>query len=118
MGIEPRIKFTVEREKDGILPFMDIHIRREKDKLVTKVYRKDTHTNRYLNWRSNHSKSFLLGIVKGQTHRAHYFCDLKEDLLEELSFLRDVFVMNGYPLRLVSEVINNSWAKETKKINP
>jgi len=115
MGIEPRIKFTVEREKDGILPFMDIHIRREKDKLVTKVYRKDTHTNRYLNWRSNHSKSFLLGIVKGQTHRAHYFCDLKEDLLEELSFLRDVFVMNGYPLRLVNEVINNSWAKETKK---
>ena len=98
MGIEPRIKFTVEREKDGILPFMDIHIRREKDKLVTKVYRKDTHTNRYLNRRSNHSKSFLLGIVKGQTHRAHYFCDLKEDLLEELSFLRDVFVMNGYPL--------------------
>ena len=43
MGIEPQIKFTVEREKDGILPFMDIHIRREKDKLVTKVYRKDTH---------------------------------------------------------------------------
>ena len=80
MGIEPRIKFTVEREKDGVLPFMDIHIRREKDKVVTKVYRKDTHTNRYLNWRSNHSKSFLLGIVKGQTHRAHYFCDLKEDL--------------------------------------
>jgi hypothetical protein len=114
MGIEPRIKFTVEREKDGILPFMDIHICREKDKLVTKVYRKDTHTNRYLNWRSNHSKSFLLGIVKGQTHRAHYFCDLKEDFLEELSFLRDVFVMNGYPLRLVNEVINNSWAKKQK----
>ena len=56
-----------------------------------------------------------MGIVKGQTHRAHYFCDLKENLLEELSFLRDVFVMNGYPLRLMNEVINNSWAKETKK---
>ena len=23
--------------------------------------------------------------------------------------------MNGYPLRLVSEVINSSWVKETKK---
>ena len=105
----------MEREKDGVLPFMDIHIRRERENLITKVYRKDTHTNRYLHWRSNHSKSFLLGIVKGQIHRAHYFCDLKEDLLEELGFLRDVFVMNGYPLRLVNEVIHNSWAKETKK---
>ena len=61
------------------------------------------------------SKSFLLGIIKGQTHRAHYFCDLNEDLIEELGFLRDVFVMNGYPLRIVNEIINNSWAKETKK---
>ena len=55
-----------------------------------------------------------MGIVEGQTHTAHYFCDLKEDLLEELGFLRDVFVMNGYPLCLVNEVIHNSWAKETK----
>jgi len=108
MGIEPRIKFTMEREKNGILPFMDIHIRREDKRLVTKVYRKETHTNRYLNWRSNHSKSFLLGIIKGQIHRAHYLCDLKEDLMEELSFLRDVFVMNSYPLKLVTEVINKS----------
>ena len=115
MGIEPRIKFTLERERNGILPFMDIHIRRENDRLVTKVYRKETHTNRYLNWKSNHSKSFLLGIIKGQTHRAHYFCDLKEDLLEELSFLKDVFVMNGYPLHLVQGVINKSWEKETIK---
>ena len=65
---------------------------------VTKVYRKEFHTNRYLNCRSNHSKSLLVGIIKGQTHRAHYVCDLKEDLLEELCFLRDVFVVNSYPL--------------------
>ena len=87
---------------------MGIHIRREDKRLVTKVYRKETHTNRYLNWRSNHSKSFLLGIIKGQIHRAHYLCDLKEDLMEELSFLRDVFVMNSYPLKLETEVINKS----------
>ena len=46
--------------KNGILPFMDIHICRKNDKLIMKVYRKETHTNRYLNWKSNHSKSFLL----------------------------------------------------------
>ena len=91
-----------------------IFIYAEKRTNQLKFYRKDTHTNSYLDWRSNHSKSFLLGIVKGLTHRAHYFCDVKEDLLEELS-LSGIFVLNGYPLCLVSEVINNSWAKETKK---
>ena len=60
-------------------------------------------------------KEFLLGIIKGQIHSAHYLCDLKEDLLEELSFLRDVFVMNRYPMKLVNEVINKSWEEETIK---
>ena len=88
-------------------------LRRENDRLVTKVYRKETHTNRYLNWKSNHSKSFLLGIIKGQTHRAHYFCDLKEDLLEELSLLRDVFVMNGYHKYILGERDNKNNPQRT-----
>ena len=60
-------------------------------------------------------KSFPLVILKGQTHRAHYFCDLKEDLLKELSFLRDVFVINGYPCYLVQQVTNKSWEKGQQK---
>ena len=47
MGIEPQFKFTVEHEQNGVLPYIDIYIRREQDKFMTKVYQKDTHTNRY-----------------------------------------------------------------------
>ena len=50
-------------------------------------------------WKSNHSKNCLLGIIKGLVHQAHYFCDLKEDLLDEIDLLRDVFVMNGYRMQ-------------------
>ena len=89
-GIEPRTQFTIEREENSCLPFLDLHIRRQSDGLITKVYRKETHTQRYLNWRSNHSRNCLLGIIKGLVHRAHYFCDLKEDLLDELDLLRDL----------------------------
>ena len=79
------------------------------------MYRKETHTQRYLKWRSNHSKNCLLGIIKGLVHRAHYFCDLKKDLLDELDLLKDVFIMNGYPLKLVMRTIEDSWKTETKK---
>ena len=47
MGIEPQFKFTVEHEQNGVLPYIDIYIRREKDKFMTKVYQKHTRTNRY-----------------------------------------------------------------------
>ena len=111
----PKIEFTIERERNGILPFLDLSIQRLPDKLITKVYRKETHTQRYAHWRSNLSKNCKLGILKGLIHRAHLFCDLKEDLLDELQLLRDVFISNGYPKKLVDRAINNSWKIELKK---
>jgi hypothetical protein len=117
MGIEPRIQFTVEKEINNKLPFLDMYmlIQRKDDRLITKVYRKPTHTQQYINWRSNHPKNALLGVLKGLIHRAHTLCDLQADLLEELNLLKDVFIANGYPEKLVSETIKQSWASETLK---
>jgi hypothetical protein len=114
-GIEPKIQFTIEKEKEGSLPFLDIHIHRLPNSLITKVYRKPTHTQRYIHWRSNHPKNCLLGVLKGLIHRAHKLCDLKEDLLEELQLLRDVFVSNGYPVVLVEKTLKLSWEIEIRK---
>ena len=37
---EPRIEFTIEREKEGTLPFLDLSKKGCVDRLVTKVYRR------------------------------------------------------------------------------
>lgn len=112
---EPMIQFTIEREKNDILAFLDISIHRLADRLVTKVYRKETHTQKYIHWRSNRSKNCKLGVLKGLIHRAHLLCDLKEDLLCELNLLKDVFIANGYPKKLVEKTLNNSWKVELEK---
>ena len=57
----------------------------------------------------------LLGVLKGLVHRAHVLCDEKEDLLEELELLRNVFICNGYPEHLVSKTLRESWPRETLK---
>ena len=54
-------------------------------------------------------------MLKGLIHRAHILCDMKEDLLEELALLRNVFVSNGYPKKLVLKTLEESWATETLK---
>ena len=46
---------------------------------------------------------------------AHLCFDLNEDLLIKLQFLRDVFVSNCCPRKLVDRTINNSWQIELKK---
>ena len=52
-SIEPRIQFTLDMEKDRILNFTDLTMTREERRFVMKVYQKDTHTNKYINWKSN-----------------------------------------------------------------
>ena len=63
-SIRPLIQFTLELEKDGSLPFLDTHLRRRKDgTLNITVYRKTTHTDLYLNFKSHHPIHVRKGLV-------------------------------------------------------
>ena len=57
-SIEPSIKFTMEEEEDRKISFLDVEIDRSTDESVSfGVYRKATHTGRYLNFDSQHPSS-------------------------------------------------------------
>ena len=98
----------MEVEKEEFLPFLDVGILKKEGKLVTKIYRKPTHTQQYIHWGSYHPKNMLLGVLKGLIHRAHVLCDMKEDLIEELDLLKNVFISNGYPEHLVIKPLQES----------
>ena len=101
--------------KKGFIAFLEVGIKKADEKFVTKIYRKPTYTQQHINWNSNHPKNMLLGVMKGHIHRAHVICDLKEDLLEELDLLSNVFIRNGYPEKLVAKTLQESWPRETLK---
>ena len=64
-GIEPSIKFTVAEERDGKLAFLDVLLRREDDSTIsTSVYRKATHTNQYLSFKSHHPMAHKVAVVR------------------------------------------------------
>ena len=62
--IEDSIKSTVEQEVGNAIPFLDVLIIRNNGQLITKAYRKPTHTTRYLNFSSCHNFSQKVGLVK------------------------------------------------------
>ncbi|XP_042202209.1 uncharacterized protein LOC121852182, partial [Callorhinchus milii] len=72
----PSIRFTMEVEKDGKLPFLDILFERRPDgSLGHSVYRKAIHTDSYLKPDSHHHPSQKNSLIKTLYHRAHGISD-------------------------------------------
>ena len=98
------IEFTTELESDGVIPFLDINVRREKGRLRTSVHRKKTHTDRYLHFNSNHYPQTKTGIISCLRDRAEKIHD-ETSLKDELRHLEKVFVQNGYSRSLTQCVL-------------
>ncbi|KAL3286648.1 hypothetical protein HHI36_001147 [Cryptolaemus montrouzieri] len=58
-----RIRFTIELEENNKLPFLDVLVTKSQNRLRHAVYRKPTHTNRYLNARSHHHPTQIQGVA-------------------------------------------------------
>ena len=58
------IKFFIEKEEDGRLPFLDINIFGEYDKFSTNVYRKKTFSGVYTNFKSFIPETYKIGLIK------------------------------------------------------
>ena len=69
-SLRPSIQFTCEVEEGGKLPFLDVQSVRNGSSLETSVYRKKTHTDRYLHYNSHHHPRVKVGIVKTFKDRA------------------------------------------------
>ena len=70
-GVRPIIKFTVEQEEDGTLPFLGTLLRRREDgSLDLSVYRKPIHMDWYLHFDSHHPTHVKRGLVKCLHDRA------------------------------------------------
>ena len=83
-GLHSRIQFTMDQEKDGNIPFLDVEVSRQPDgSLAQKIYRKPTHTDQYLHCRSFHHPSIRRSVNNSIVHRAYRICEgnrLREEI--------------------------------------
>lgn len=113
----PNIKFTVEKEVDGNIPFLDVSVTRDSSSVQTTVYRKPTFSNVLLNFQSTAPRSWKHGLILCLLKRGYNLSSSWSAFHSEVSFLRSLFKNNQYPLRFfnsrLSMFLNNLFSTHT-----
>ncbi|KAK8778177.1 hypothetical protein V5799_020483 [Amblyomma americanum] len=104
---EPSINFTVEEEMNGSIPFLDINVKRAACRLSFSVFRKPTHSGRYLDFESSHPLAHKRSVISSLLNRARNVCADPESFSNELKVIKKDLERNGYPRNLVNNRSKN-----------
>ena len=97
-SVEPSIQFTYEVEEDGCLPFLDVLLHHHTDgSVATSVYRKPSHTGKYLDFLSHHPLSQKTAVVRSLLSRASTHSSSASALAQERERVVGALTQNGYP---------------------
>ena len=99
------IKFTVEREENNSLSFLDIKIFRDNGKFQTSVYRKPTFSSVLINFESFLPISYKYNLLSTLLHRGFMICSSYRTLHFEILKLKHIFRSNGYPKNFIDRCI-------------
>ena len=96
-----------EAGADDCIPFLDILITPKADgTFTTKVYRKPTHTDQYLQWDSNHNLASKYSVINTLTHRARTLCSTPELINKELEHLEEILRGCKYPRWAIKKILH------------
>ena len=95
--LDDHIRFSVESlDNEGSIPFLDTKCTPNSNNTIhSTMYRKPTHTDRYLDCNFNHPVSDKRSVIQALTHRGKVVCSTPELLAREMDYLNKVLHRNS-----------------------
>ena len=92
------IKFTIEKEQNGELPILDTLVKHHTDGSLSSssVYRKWTHTDKYLDFQFHHPLAHKLSVLRTLISWASFIYSFIGKPAEECH-VTNILHQNGYP---------------------
>ncbi|KAK3751073.1 hypothetical protein QZH41_001914 [Actinostola sp. cb2023] len=99
---DPNIKFTVERYSDDGLPFLDTLNKVLDDGTIdVSIFRKKTHTDRYLHFSSHHPPQHKAAVVRTLVHKTNNLLSKDCHKDKERTHIGRALAANGYPRQFI-----------------
>ena len=113
------IRFTMEKETDHKIPFLDVLINNDTHFPITSVYRKKTFTGLLTNYFSFTSRSYKLGLIRTLVDRAYKINNTWLGFHEDITKLTKILQRNlSVPVHLVENIINRYLTLTRHGCNP
>lgn len=107
-----QIQFTMEKENNNRLPYLDVTIIRQGNLLKLDWYQKPTASGRLINFYSKHPKRVIINTATNFIRRVLNISD-KEYHKTNINKIKDILTMNDFPYKTINDLI-----KKTKNYIP
>ena len=104
----PALKFTIEKETDNSLPFLDMKIMRKDCKLSSTWYSKPTDTGLIMNFHSFAPEKYKHSVVSGFVYRIYRSCSSWDNFHLSLERAKKILNQNQYPEAFFEPIINQT----------
>ena len=105
------LKFTIEIEQEGKIPFLDMMLTRNGKKLASTWYCKPTDTGLVMNFHALAPRRYKRSVVSGFVHRIHRACSTWENFHLSLQRAKSVLEKNQYPPPFYEPIIEETILK-------
>ena len=107
----PNIRFTLEKEVDHKLPFLDVFIHNHSPGPTTTVFRKKTFTGLLTNYFSFTALSLKIGLVRTLIDRTFKINNTWSGFHNDVKYLTFILCKNLFPTHLIDKVLNQYIAR-------
>ena len=115
----PNIRFTVEKETNGCLPFLDVLIERSLTSTYkTTTYRKPTNTGLLTNFTSFIDMNYKVALIRTLVDRAKKINSTNEGLKKDLKVIQQTLQKNMYPQNILKRFISTNDRNPTQNSSP
>ena len=104
-GLHPNLRFTIEVEQKGRLPFLDICILYVDSHLHSTWYTKPTDTGLVMNFHALAPKRYKRPVVEGLVYRVYRACSHWKYFNASLGKAKDMLEQNQYPPQFYDPII-------------
>ena len=114
----PNIKFTMETEERGQLPFLDVLLSKQsvsdrQGSFITSVYRKKTYTGLLTYYFSFTPFKYKLGLIKTLIDRAYKINNTTQGFHNDIKNLSEILKHNLFPKWLIDKSVKGYLSKVT-----